>query len=87
MTEADETLIRRLRLVAYSVHLREPALANDLESAIRFKQSSPEKRELARGRDPTLIRRLEERAKRAIEENQSPLANDLQAAVEMIRGL
>jgi hypothetical protein len=90
--EADEAIVSRLQLVANSLRRAEPAVAYDLEAAIRFKQASPEGRELMRARDPTskiltLIARLESRADRAVRENQSPLAKDLQDAVELIRGL
>jgi len=89
--EADETFIRRLQFLANSLRRRdEPAVADDLEAVIRFKQSSPEEREEALWRDPwhlTRIKRLEKRAQQARDETQSRLANDLDAAVELIRKL
>ena len=79
--EADETFIRRLQFLANSLRRRdEPAVADDLEAVIRFKQSSPEEREEALWRDPwhlTRIKRLEKRAQQARDETQSRLANDL----------
>jgi hypothetical protein len=87
MTDETDAIIRRLRRVADSLRRTEPAVAADVNAAIRLKQSSQEDRELARGRDPTLIARLESRVALATRENQSPLANDLSAAVELIRGL
>jgi hypothetical protein len=91
---ADETdeaaVIRRLQLAAPSYRRTDRAVADDLEAAVQYKQFSPEQREEALARDPsllTLIKRLEKRAQQAIEENQSPLADDLLAATELIRGL
>ena len=89
--EADETFIRRLQFLANSLRRRdEPAVADDLEAVIRFKQSSPEEREEALWRDPwhlSLIGRLEKRAQGARIENELRLANDLEAGVDLIRKL
>lgn len=86
MTDETDDLIRRLHTVASSVRAAEPALADDLQAAIRYKQLSSEARENASVRDSKLISRLEERAALAIKKNESPLAKDLQDAVELIRG-
>jgi hypothetical protein len=83
--EAD--IFERLRIRAFSLRISEPTVASDLEAAIRYKQLLPEERDRAYAQDPALITRLEARADRAIEDNQSPLAMDLQEAVELIRGL
>lgn len=86
--EAD--VILRLQRVAPSYRRADPAVADILEAAVRYKQLSPQERDEARARDPsllTLVTRLDKRAKQATEEYQSPLANDLQAAAELIRGL
>ncbi len=80
--ELDAALIR-LQFVAYHQRRAEPALADDLDLVIRFAQSDPIGRQI----DPMVPARLEQRAAQAIEENQSKLANDLRAAVELIRKL
>jgi hypothetical protein len=89
--EADETFIRRLQFLANSLRRRdEPAVADDVEAVIRFKRSSPEEREQELWHDPghlTLIQRLEKRAEQARDENQSRIACDLDAVVELIRRL
>ncbi len=77
--ELDAALIR-LQFVAYHQRRAEPALADDLDLVIRFAQSDPIGRQI----DPMVPARLEQRAAQAIEENQSKLANDLRAAVELI---
>lgn len=92
MTEAaDEDFMRRLQFLARSLRRRnEPAIAGDLEAVIRFTKSAPEQREEALWRDPghlTLIGRLEKRAEQARNENQSRIASDLDAAIELIRRL
>ncbi len=80
--ELDAALIR-LQFVAYHQRRAEPALADDLDVVIRFAQSDAIGRQI----DPMVPARLEQRAAQAIEENQSKLANDLRAAVELIRKL
>jgi len=77
--ELDAALIR-LQFVAYHQRRAEPALADDLDVVIRFAQSDAIGRQI----DPMVPARLEQRAAQAIEENQSKLANDLRAAVELI---
>ena len=89
--KADERFIRRLQFVANSLRRREePSVADDLEAVIRLKHSSSKEREEALWRDPshlTLIKRLEKRTQQAYYENQSSLAKDLDAAVELVRKL
>ena len=89
--ETDETFIRRLQFLVNSLRRRdELPVADDLEAVIRFKRSSPEEREQELWHDPghlTLIQRLEKRAEQARDENQTRIACDLDAAVELIRRL
>ena len=42
--EADEALLRRLQNVANYLRRTEPAVADDMKTAIRYEQSSPEGR-------------------------------------------
>jgi hypothetical protein len=83
--------MRRLQFLARSLRRRnELAIADDLGAVIRFTKCAPEEREEALWRDPwylTLIDRLEKRAEQARTENQSLIASDLDAAVELIRRL